>query len=403
LQAVREADATIERARIVATAARPEATRAAEDARKLAEGTSYAPVIARARLVEGRAYMIAGDKRARAILDIAMRAGFAAHDDATAIEAYARMVFVAIHLDDASRVDGTTVMDAVAARLGPNDVFARLLLVNNLAVAKQAAGDRAGARALLESALSEWRRVDDYELASIPQNLALAVDDPARSVALLGDARASVVRLLGSDHPRVSEIDQWRAMFRDLEHAREDVDGACRRLATMFPHLVAERADCEYEAGWLADEAGDRVAAATHFASARTGISDPSRAAVANAMASPMTAAAAATLERAGRDARTTADTPLPRILAGDQYMAAARGFEIARDVAGARRCWQAASELFAAAAIPFTARRLARAQAALAVLGRDPTFARKALAWYERVGGYANTIAELRVLAGER
>jgi predicted Ser/Thr protein kinase len=402
LPVVRVAEAAIERARMLATAADAGAVHAAEEARNVAETTGYAPVMARALLVEGRARMVLGDSGARATLDHAMRTAFAAHDDATAIEAYARMVYVAIRVDGANRVDGTTVMDAVAARLGPNDTFARLLLVNNLAVAKQTAGDRAAARSLLEGVVAEWRRVDDYELASIPQNLALAVDDPARSVALLGDARALVVRLLGNDHPRVSEIDLWRAMFSDLEHARADVDGACRRLATMFPHLATERAECEYEAGWLADEAGDRVAATTHFAAVGTGGIDLSRSAIAAAMASPTTADAAA-LERTARDARAAAELPWPRVVAGDAYMAAARAFDTLGDPAGARRCWQAARELFAAVTIPFTQRRLARTRAALAVLTKDPATAGEALGWYQRVGGYQQVIAELRAIAGDR
>ena len=408
LPAVRAAETAIERARIVTTAATADSRQVAEDARKLAESTAYAPVIARALLVEGRAQMVAADDRARATLERAMRAGFAARDDATAIEAYARMVFAAIHVDGSNQVDGTTVIDAVAARLDPNEAFARLLLVNSLAIAKLAAGDRTGARVILEGAMREWRRVDAFELASIPQNLALAVDDPVRSVALLGEARDRVVRLVGSEHPRVSELDQLRTMFRDLEHARAELDGVCKRFA---PHLASDRAECEYEAGWLADEAGDRAAAVAHFAAVGTGANagananaiDPSRIAIAHAMSSTMTADAAAALERQARDARASANAPWPRILVADTFMAAARGFESVRDLAGAKRCWHAASELYAAVAIPFTARRLARARTALAVLTHDAETARAALAWYEHVGGYSDVIARLHAIADDR
>src|SRR5262249_36288632 len=79
--AVRGAEAAIERARILATAARPESPQVAAQARALAEASGYAPVVARAVLVEGRARMWAEDPAAGATLEDAMRRAFAAHDD----------------------------------------------------------------------------------------------------------------------------------------------------------------------------------------------------------------------------------------------------------------------------------------------------------------------------------
>ena len=372
---VRLAEAAIERARLLTTAVKPEARDAAEAARTSAESTGYAPVVARALLTEGRAQMFAdGDDRARATLERAMRHGFAAHDDAVAVEAFARMAYVASR--EGVVVDGTTIIDAVASRLGPDATFARLLLLNNLAAVKGATTDNpASARPLLETAMKEWRpgeSENDFELVSIPQNLALVVDDSRQSLQLLATAREAAVRLLGNNHPRVIEIDRMSVMFLDLDAARAASDDACERLARLFPQLKPVRADCEYQSGWLADQAGDPVAATKHFAAVAELRSNPKRARVADAMialAANQDAAKLATeLERdASTDAK--AESPFVRAIAADMYIAAARAWHEQGDPSAERRCWDATRRLLEVVNRPAVARRLARARDALAKL----------------------------------
>jgi hypothetical protein len=400
---VRTAAAAVERARIFATAARSDAEQVATAARTTAEATGYAPVLARALLVEGRAQMLVAADRARGTLDRAMRVAFAARDDATAVEAFARAAYVAARYQDQA-IDGTTVIEAVAEGLGSDDTFERLLLLNNLAVVRQSnTDDRTAARALLERAMRDWRPgqgEDEYELASIPQNLALAVDEPARSVTLLAQAQDEIARTLGADHPKAIEIARARALFLDLPAARALHDDACVRLARLFPQLVGDRTMCEYEAAWLADDAGDAAAAAAHFAATVFPADEPLRAQIAASMreleAEP--AKTAETLERAATAVAKDA-VPWLRIAAADAYVAAARGWETARDPVAAARCWERAVALYAGFGHPYVARLLARARAGRALAVRDAAaapHAEAALAWYRAVGGYADRVAAL-------
>jgi eukaryotic-like serine/threonine-protein kinase len=411
---VRAAETLIERARLLSTAARPEATEVAARARSAAEATSYMPVIARALLVEGRAQMFSEDDRARATLEQAMRRGFAVHDDAVAVEAFARMAWLAGY--DGTVVDGTTIIEAVAARLGADDTFARLLLLNNLASVRAATSDGiAAARPYLETAFREWRpgrSENDYELVSIPQNLAFIVDQPVRSLDLLAQARAAAVKLVGESHPRVLEIDRMRVLFQDLDGARQANDAACGKLTRLFPELKGRRAECEYQSGWLADEAGDAAAVAAHFTAAPL---DPNsketptrrRAQIAAAMialARHGDAKQLATeLERsASEDAK--APQPFTRAVAADAYIAAARAWHAHGDAVAELRCWNEARKLLEAVNRPAVARRLARVRTELARGTKDrvtaASFAKPALAWYRSVGGYAGVVGELTRIA---
>jgi eukaryotic-like serine/threonine-protein kinase len=413
IPAVRAAEIVIERARQITTAARADAVEVAAAARGTAEGTGYLPVIARGLLVEGRAQMFAEDDRAGATLERAMQRGFAAHDDATAIEAFARLAFVVGR--EGKVVDGTTVVESIASRLGPDGTFARLLLLNNLAGVRVASSDDAASgRALFEAALREWRpgeSENDYELVSIPQNVALVIDDPARSLELLGKARAAAVHLVGEAHPRVIEIDRMSVLFHDLARARQVNDDACARQTRLFPELKAKRAECEYQSGWLADEAGDTSAAAAHFAAAPL---DPKtsarRAQIATAMIKLASGGAdarqlATELEASGvLDAK--APSPFARAVGADAFIAAARAWHAAGDPGAELRCWDSARRLLEAVNRPAVARRLARTRAALARGTRDPAtaagFAKAALAWYRSIGGYAAVVGDLtRIAAG--
>jgi len=133
-----------------------------------------------------------------------MKSGFAAHDDATAVEAFcaAGARCRDTRWQDRRRHDGDRRAGSAT----------RTRLVRAAAVSQQPRGvriatldDRAGARPLLEAAMREWHpgsSEDDYELVAIPQSLASVVGEPKRSLELLAQARAVIAHRLGADHPR---------------------------------------------------------------------------------------------------------------------------------------------------------------------------------------------------------
>jgi eukaryotic-like serine/threonine-protein kinase len=415
--AVRAVAGEIERARIFVTAQRPDAVAVATTAREHAEATGYAPVIGHALLVQGRAEMALADDRASATLDRAMRTAVSAHDDVTAVEAFARRAYVvAIH--DAKPIDGASWIGAVADRLGAQGRFARLLLYNNLAVVQLAMSDRPGARTLFEIAIRDWRPgqgEDDFELAAIPQNLALVVEQPAESVALLRRAQAEIARTVGADHPMALDARMAEVLFvGDLASARALRDDACARLRRLFPHLRAELAEWELEAAWLADEAGDLTAAVEHLAAAVAIDPDTERARV------KVAATFRELLGGEGRPdemanrleaiAKTAAmvDEVWLRIDGADAYIAAARAWELAGARDAALRCWAAALAIIEPLDQPFIARRLARTRTALARglathdRARSELHAHGALAWYRSVGGNESVVLELAKLANQ-
>jgi hypothetical protein len=403
---VRAVETQIEGARILVTAARPDAVRVAADARRRAEATGYVPLVTHALLIEGRARMLAGDGDAAATLERAVHSALVVRDDVVAVEAFARLAFVTA-MRDGRVVDGVSVIEPIAQRLESDGTFARLLFLNNLAGVNTVINDRVSARKLLENALREWRPgrgKDDYELASIPQNLAQLVDQPAESLRLLGRARDEVARTHGADHPKVIEIERVEVVFiGDLGRARQVQDSACARLARLFPHLRDERTVCEYEAGWLADEAGDPRAATTHFAATAFDATEP-RAEISSRLAAPASAEAARSLERlAGTVAK--AGSPWIRVAAADAFIAAARTWQSLANAEAARRCWSRALPVLEALAVPASKRRLARVRAQLARMSpaRATELARAAIAWYRSVGGYEAAVAELDRLAGAR
>ena len=365
---VRAVEVAVERGRMLATAARPEAIATATGARRAAEETHFQPVLARALLAEGRAQMIADDERAGSTLDDAIRVSFAARDDASAVEAFARRAYVMFSVENRV-IDGTSLIRGIADRLGSEGAFAQQLLLNNLAAVKIAmSDDKVGARVLLEAAMRTWRPAqgeNDYELVSILQNLALTVDDPSRSKELLERAHAEVVRLFGADHAKVLEIERFQYLFVDLAKAREIVDSVCERYHRLFPHLEQIYAHCTYDAGWLADEAGDTAAAKRYFAATRS--TDPLLAAIRTSMAALADGAVrpdAAALEAAA-DTRGQDLSPWSSFVAGDAYIAAARIWAQAGNPAASQRCWTKAARVLTPTERPYSKRRLARARQA--------------------------------------
>jgi hypothetical protein len=266
---VAELDGALERARVLGIAHAPDAPKLAEGLVREARATEYAPLVGRAELVHGIALLPRDKAAARAPLVAARNAAFAAGDDALAIEAYAREMFVLATMGDdkfpagAKQVLGAmTVLEPIAKR-APG-MFAYALFLNNAGTTRLAAGDRDGARSFFERARALVRsrpRADDVELALIPANVSLVEPDEATRIALVEESRAELVRLLGSNHGRVLDMEIQRAMFTvDPAASEAALRPPCERYAKYHAGIEDKLSDCMYELAWFAHERGDRAA-----------------------------------------------------------------------------------------------------------------------------------------------
>ena len=198
-------DDELERARIQLAAGRAvEASRVAAEAVAVARGIGYRPLLAEALLIEGQARTSRDDRDgATARLGEAITLALSAGSEAIAIEAWARRARLAgTGAQPETALDGFAVIDALASRTP--SAFARALLHGSAGRIELARGHRDRARVLLERAVEEARPVtggNAIELIAIRRDAALASDDPKRRAALLADAHAALVQLLGESHP----------------------------------------------------------------------------------------------------------------------------------------------------------------------------------------------------------
>jgi len=413
---VASVERAIARARVLAIAAHPDAISIAQTTVAAAESSGYAPSIARALLVRGRAefalHAIESVPRAsfeRAV-DLALRGG----DDVVAVEAYARLVWaVARYRGDV--LGEWSVMEAISARTGALGRFGRALLYNNKAIARSTANDRPGAHALLLQALAASPigepRGDDLELTSIAQNLALFSDDPVERTSRSRQVAERLEAALGGLHPRALQARYLAAtLTRDPQAAEQQFRTACEGFE-QHPGLAYDLAACRYERAWLADDRGDAAAALAAMRLAARGPQSQSDS-IATTAASYVAIAegdhvaeTAATVQALA--AKLAAATQFwRRGEAADAEVVAALGWQRLGRAADAERCWSAAVALLASIQRPFYDRRLARARAALAQrwISSKPDEARRlaaaALAWYREAGGYEARVAELTGVA---
>jgi len=268
---VAELRAALDRVQVRTEAAVPDAADAAAAVVAEARALGYRPLLATALLARGHALDALGQRKAAAeplgeAVDLAIPVG----DDATAVEAYARLIRAAG--DDAERtvLAGMRPILGLAARLGPRDRFAIGLLHNNAGVAQLAGGHADVSRAEWTAALPLARAVTGpgaIELAWVRTNLALVTElGPARD-ALLAEAVAVTRDRLGPDHPLTLRIELAAAFaVASIDGARTALRPPCRRLAELHPGQGAEILGCSYELGILDVVAGDVVAARTSFA-----------------------------------------------------------------------------------------------------------------------------------------
>jgi eukaryotic-like serine/threonine-protein kinase len=409
----------IARARVLAVGARADAVTVAHAAVTAAEATGYAPVIARAVLVKGLAEveLHVGEEVPRATLDRAVDLALRAGDDVLAVEAYARLVF-AVARFRGDVVDNWSAMRALASRTGALGRFGRALLYNNKAVARNAAGDRAGARALLQHALAEspGSQVAEggLELIAVLANLALFADEPLERAARARQVVSYFEAVLGPNHPRsLTARAVLATLTRNPAAAEAEYRVVCDGLRRWHPQRTRALADCEFRRGWLADERGD-------LAVARAAMQ-----LVADEPGTPLGRAAIARSYLAvtgGGDARAAIGTMLDfaaaraadaewwnRGEAAAAYVVAGLGGDRLGEAAAAERSWSAALALLEAIDQPDFDRLLARVRATLARRWIDarPDAARRlaaeAAAWYISAGGYERAVAELTALAAPR
>jgi eukaryotic-like serine/threonine-protein kinase len=411
---------SVERARVLAIAAHADAIAVATSAVAAAEATGYAPLVARALVVRGRAEIELGlgELAPRASLERALDLSLRGADDVTAVEAYARLIWlVASYHGDV--VGNWSVMEAIAARTGRAGRVGRALLYNNKAVARNAAGDRAGARPLLQQALADAPVTPiadaDLELVAVQQNLALLSDDPAEREARAGQLVAYLEGVLGPHHDRTFQARGLAAtLTRNPAVAAAHYQIACDGYQRWHPQRTRSIADCAFERAWLADERDDPAiarAAMQLVASdqlARAGGKGAIATSYLQITAGEAIPAAVTAMQALG-DADARATEWWNRGEAADAYITAALGWDRLGKPGDAERSWRSALAMLEDLRQPMFDRRLARVRAVLARRWASvrPDDARRlaaeALAWYRTAGGYETTVDDLSGIEATR
>lgn len=403
--------AEVERARVLALAASPNAVEVAHAASDAAQATGYTPLFARAAMVQGWALATVEPHSAKQLLDRAFHAALKVGDDVLAVEAYARARFVASSDGELQPADREqTLVEDLAIRIADPGRFARALLYNNLGTGRIVANDLAGARAWLGQALATWHpplgdRAHDIELGAVLQNLALVEEDPARRVELSQRAVDSRQSQLGPDHPATISARIQLAWFTpDPAASARAFAQTCGAIAAWHPQL---RAECSYDQGWLAITRGDRSVAVTAMTTARTS-DDPPQAQIAAAYLDTVSAdrariaAAQKAMRNLARELAVQADWWNHRD-AADAWVIVALGNSALGNASASTRAWQdAVAEL---RDLPVLQRRRAWIHATLArqlaatQSKQSRHHAEAAIAGYRNTGGYEAEIAELQRL----
>jgi hypothetical protein len=398
---VAAAEAAIARARVFAEAAHADAVAVSEVAAAQAAAIGYAPTHARALLVQGLAAMTTNGADAVSPLGLAVRLAIESGDDVTAVEAFARHVF----MSPGSAVDGRALIEAIARRSGPPGRAARALLYNNLGANQLTRGDRDAARALFVTARGELPDDPseiDSELVCIDQNLALVAATDAEREAALAAAADLLARRLGASHSRtlLARVTLGVATANG-PRARDQLASVCRDYERDQPHLGAAIAWCEYELAWTAQALGDADAARVAMQRAAED-PDGERNLGKFARAYLADAREAVTAIVALGDELARSSAAWEQLDAGDAYAAAGVAYDRLGDAASATRVWAAAVTAYERADLPFFRRRLVNARAALArqLATSDPrrahALAELAREWYATAGGYEAVAATL-------
>jgi eukaryotic-like serine/threonine-protein kinase len=404
---------TIERARVLSVAARPEALDAARASVADARATGYEPLLARALLVQGRTEAsLFQNVAATASLAESMTLALQGFDDVLALEAYARWLWVSDYRDPP---ESWMVMSQLAVRSGGHGRFGRALMFNNLGARHYRATHRDKARAMLQRALAETTLEtapdgEDIELVAILQNLSLVEPKVDLRLALVRRAAAAMESKLGRNHPwTVAARHQAAMLTRNSRQARIELEDACRGFQQW--RLPERYAVCAYDAGWLADDLGDRAAALQWMAAAAaTSPGDPrvrgqiASAYAANGSHSSVPGEVITKLERLAKKALTL-EGWWNRVDAADATELAARIADQADLTAEADRLWRQALHAVDGIDEGVFERRVAHLRATVAKRkSTEPAEAARladlALDWYRSAGDYQAEVASLRAIA---
>jgi eukaryotic-like serine/threonine-protein kinase len=270
---VAEIRAAVDRVRVRSDAALPDAADEAAAAVAAARALDYRPLLAAALLAQGHAFDAIGKRGAGfAALTEAVDVAIPLRDDATAVEAYARLLRAAgaPGRDEAQPLAAIRPVLGLAERVRHTHPFAVALLRNNAGVAELAAGRPARARDEWRAALPlarEVRGAGAVELAWVRANLALVLDAGPERDQLLDEAVAVTRDQLGADHPLTLRIAIAAAFARtSSDDARAALRASCDRLAELHPGQRVHVVECSYELGILDLHAGDTAAARAAFA-----------------------------------------------------------------------------------------------------------------------------------------
>jgi tetratricopeptide (TPR) repeat protein len=413
----------VEDARMFALASHERAVPAAAAALDHARALGYAPLIARAEVSHGLAAAVTDRDVAATEFDHATTAALAAGDDPLAIEAFARVVFnsatsLATRIDFAARLP---VMQPIAIRLGDAARFERALLYMNLGLAANAAGDRGAARTWFETSrveIADGKLRLNPELAMLPSNYALTVDDPGARDRLIGETIDALAGLVGGTHPLTLKAEALRAMWtRNPARAYELLEPSCKRMQQL--HGTTSRTDigdCAYNLAALAIELDQRDVAHRWFAVSLAHVSPPApRADLCATMLAVTGGRPAEAVRLAESWLRDHANAEgWMRYFVAEQHLAAGFAHEDLGRPAAAIASYRAALAIFDAlmATVPATiARHRTRTQARLARLlaASDPAraaeLATAASEWYRAATGYDAEVAALEPIrtAGSR
>ena len=406
--------AEVERVRALALASRPSAVAAAATALDDARALSYPPLVARAELARAMALLTLHPEAAFAPLATARTIALDAHDDALAVEAYARQLFAI------SKVEGTqlparaaedtfslaAVIEPIARRVQPTGGFERCLLYMNLGSARLLAEDLVGARAWLERArdLVRASKLENLELEHASALLAELVDDRGEKEAMLEASSQRFENMLGPNHPTVLEAKLRLAVFtRRPDRAAALTRAACATYRELHPHLDQDLSECLYELGWLAHERGD-------LAEARAALSNVPELGMAHRAVAVR--GLLASLDHPDEQIASELETRgavstvfWERGWVSDTNLACGLVWKSLGRNAAAIRCFSVGVALLEQGKTPF-ARRLARLRAELARVlvasdrERARVLARDAMAYYAGVPGYEPVGIELAGIA---
>lgn len=260
----------LDRARAAVEAATPDAPTLTAGVVEAARELAYRPLVAVALLAHGRA-LLAHDRPQAAIAPLteAVDLAIPARDDATAVEAYARLLLALPSESNDVALAGARPVLGLAARLGPRDQFPVALIHNHVGVVELAAGHADAARTTWTHALELARGVDGpgaVELAWVRSNLALVTDDPLARMRLHEEALAIVRERLGADHPLTLDLELASAFAQpDVAVSRQRMRAPCARFAAVHPDRGGRVVDCAYELAILDLAAGAEAEAAMSF------------------------------------------------------------------------------------------------------------------------------------------